>query len=208
MTGRDMTGRKANGRGGAGSGRVLTDAMWDRITLLIGRVDAVAHAMEVKWGVGRLQFLVAQEWGERFLSQKRKFHNAVHHGSPADVEIEAERMITAWTYLDRLATEGGKATMQGLPVAVSEWVGPDGVVWMVVSGAKEAHWLAKWLEGQGDPRKRQVWSVEEISRLAGHIPEIGTVSKLKEVFGQAIVESVRMPVTEGIANFINDEIPF
>ncbi len=205
MTGNKTSGRGANGRGGAG--RILTDAMWDTIKAQIGRVDAVAANMEIKWGVGRLHTLVPQEWAEKFLSQARKFNNAVHHGSPADVQIEAEKMITAWTYLDTLATEGKHPTMrERTPIA--EALGPEGVVWMVVPSAEDAHWLALWLKGHGDTRKVQIWAVEEMARLAGAIPAIGTISKAKEVFGLAVVESVRVPVGEGMAGFINDEIPF
>lgn len=222
MNGKDTTGRTEAGKAEAGrttsggaarrtykpqGGRILTDAMWDTMKAIIGRVDAVADSMELKWGIGRLPTLVPQEWAEKFYSQVRKFHNAVQQGSPADVQIEAERMITAWTYLDSLATKDGKPQI-GSACPVIERLGPEGVVWMVVSGPEEAHWLAKWLKSTGDTRKVQIWAVDELARLAGSIPAIGAISKAKEVFGEAVVESVRVPVADGMASFINDEIPF
>lgn len=81
-------------------------------------------------------------------------------------------------------------------------------VMMVVPSPKDAHWLAKWRQEVGDTRKAQVWAVEEILRLVEHVPQMATIARLKEVLGEAVVENVRMPPAEAMANFINDEIPF
>ena len=201
--------RAASGR--KASLRVLTDAMWDKVAGVVNRVDQVAQDMEVKWGVGRLPYLVDQPWTEKFLSQRRKFHSAVHEGSPADVEIEGQRMINAWTYLDGLASSAGRRPLtgpSGLQFPLVEGLLPDGTLMMVVSGHTEAHTLAKWRKEVGDTRKAQIWAVEEIMGLLKHAPSMQTLALAKEAFGEAVVESVRESPLEAMGSFINDEIPF
>lgn len=197
--------------GDRGPARVVTDAMWAKIQAVQVQVDTVARELEVKWGVGRLPGLVRAEIAERFFSQAAKFAKALAAGSPADVEIEGGRMLTAWRYLDAEAEAKGAAAMTGPDgpgFPVLEGLHKDGSVMMVVASHLEARTLAKWREGHRDTRKGQVWSVGEIVGLLEGIPELGAVGKAKEVFGDAAVVGVRSRLPEREGAILNDDLPW
>src|SRR6185369_3513311 len=87
---------------------------WDRShgEYIVGRsfldgVDAMAVAMEAKWGNGRLRLLVTPELREKFDRQRYLLNGAINHGDLAAVIREANRMITAWRTLDTAAEQAG-----------------------------------------------------------------------------------------------------
>lgn len=153
----------------------------DRIRAIVAGVDELAAAMERKWGVDRLPRLVNDDLRRRFYSQARKFNSALGVGSPADVDVEGERMRTAWSVLDRQATAAGAAVM-----SPDVWEIPlrDGRVIALVRTREEQHALA--FEG----RRVDVFSADEIARLIEGFPEI---VKAKNSFPGAKVTNVRVP---------------
>jgi hypothetical protein len=88
-------------------------------------VDAMAVAMEAKWGNGRLRLLVTPELREKFDRQRYLLNGAINHGDLAAVIREATRMTTAWRTLDTAAEQAGA---NKLPLGVLEVTLEDGSV--------------------------------------------------------------------------------
>ena len=88
-------------------------------------VDAMAVAMEAKWGNGRLRLLVPPELREKFDRQRYLLNGAINHGDLAAVIREAARMTTAWRALDTAAEQAGA---NQLPLGVLEVTLEDGSV--------------------------------------------------------------------------------
>jgi len=88
-------------------------------------VDAMAVAMEAKWGNGRLRLLVTPELREKFDRQRYLLNGAINHGDLAAVIREATRMTTAWRALDTAAEQAGA---NQLPLGVLEVTLEDGSV--------------------------------------------------------------------------------
>lgn len=75
---------------------------------LVAEVDAVALAIERKWGIGELPTRVSAEWRTRFAQQAWKLDAAIESGLEVEVRTHAAAMIRAWAKLDQLATEAGQ----------------------------------------------------------------------------------------------------
>ena len=105
---------------------------WDRShgEYIVGRsfldgVDALAVAMETKWGNGRLRLLVGQELREKFDRQRYLLNQAITAGTLETIRHEAPRMINAWKALDQAAEQAGA---NQLPLGVLEVTLEDGSV--------------------------------------------------------------------------------
>lgn len=166
---------------------------------LIDGVDAVARAMETKWGVDRLRLLVSDDLRAKFDRQRVKLNIAIWHGDLADLERECPRSITAWRALDAAATAAGQPVLspEAWETALS-----DGTVVTIVRSRAEQYAVS-------DGRRRQVWTLDEVARCIEQFP---AVVKAKQTFPGATVQISRDPpdplMEMSTAEFINDELPF
>lgn len=167
-------------------------AVLDACQAACDRVDEVAMQMEMKWGAGRLHALVPQEWAERFLSQRRKFHEANQTGELSEVRTHADAMIRAWRKLDEIATAAGAEELQP---AYFETRTPDGAV-LVIARSNPEGWLAA-----RENRQAVVYTVEEIARLL--VDRLDSVYAVKKAFPGATVVETRVKIPRG-----GDEVPF
>ena len=163
-------------------------AAWERLKVksIIDGVDHVAHAMEQKWGVGRLRLLVDDDMRARFDRQQVWWSQAVWPPDASEPNLrEVERIGEAtkrgWLALDQAATASGQQ-----PIDPNVWeVGlPDGRVLAIVKTNAEAHHVAK-----GD-RELVVWSLEEVARI---VDGASIVNAVKTTFPGATVTAVRDP---------------
>ena len=98
------------------------------------QLDAVARNMEIKWGVGRLELLVASDLREKFTRQEGKLNDALQEGRHADVVALAAGMARGWEALDKAAVSAGHS-----PPAVGYWeVVRGGKLYRVVKSSVEA----------------------------------------------------------------------
>jgi hypothetical protein len=147
----------------------------------IDGVDAIAMAMERKWGVGRLRLLVSPELREKFDRQRYLLNQAIWHGDLEAVRVQSARMASAWQALDKAAE-----TARALKLDPNVWEVrlEDGSVAAIVRSPEEAMWVIH------SGRKLAIYTTEEIGRLLSHYPQIAQV---KSAFPGATVEAVRRP---------------
>ena len=146
----------------------------------LDRLDAVASAMERKWGIGRLPKLVDANLAVRFRSQAERLDEAIRSNVSAAVSAQAEAMLRAWTALDAAALAAG---WKPLAPTIWETVLPEtGEVVAIVRDADEAFALAK-------DRKGAIWTLAEVAIA---IEAFGDgVRAAKEIFPGAEVTAVR-----------------
>jgi hypothetical protein len=146
----------------------------------IGNVDHVAFTMEQKWGAGRLRFLVGVDLLEKFDRQRYLWNQAIWHGDLEAIRTQATRMTAAWMALDKVAA----ANAAPISPKVWETVLTDGTVAAIVKSPEEArHVIASG-------RQVAVYTLDEISRLLSHYPQIAEV---KLTILGSTVEAVRHP---------------
>lgn len=162
---------------------------WDQShgTYISGRsyldgVDAIAVRMERKWGCDRLRLLVSRELRERFDRQRYKLSAAIHGGELIEVQREAERMVVAWSALNKAAEDAGA---QPISPQVWEVALPDGSVAAIVQDTAEAH--AVVAEG----RQLAVYGLDEIGRMLATYPG---VLKAKRIWPGATVTRVEKTI--------------
>ena len=120
----------------------------------LDRLDAVASAMERKWGVDRLPKLVDAPLAVRFRSQAERLDKANRSGVSAAVSVQAEAMLRAWNTLDTAALAAG---WKPLAPTIWEAVLPGtGEVIAIVRDSDEAFALAK-------ERTSAVWTLAEVA---------------------------------------------
>jgi len=158
---------------------------WDQShgTYISGRsyidgVDALAVRMERRWGCGRLRLLVDQPLREKFDRQRYKLSAAIHNGQLIDVQRESERMVLAWSALDKAATEAGA---KHIAATIWETTLQDGAVVAIVQDAAEAH------EVVAEGRQLVVYTLDEIGRM---LSNYRGVLKIKQAYPGATVERV------------------
>jgi hypothetical protein len=164
-----------------------------RIQAMVEGLDQVAHAMERKWGVGRLRLLVSSFLRAKFDEQKDRLDAAISSGQESYVEAQVEGMKRAWEALDRAATEAGE---KSLAPEVWECVLPkSGEVVSLVRTDVEAHHVA---------REGRVFTTAEIGIL---IEALGDgVLGVKQTFPGATIAAVRH--SNPIDWERGDDIPF
>jgi hypothetical protein len=145
----------------------------------IDGADAVAIAMEERWGAGRLRLLVSNELREKFDRQRFKFNAAIWHGDLEVVRTEAERMVKAWRALDQAAVAAHAAF---LSPEVWEVTLEDGTVVAIVRSQEEAHAVVR--EG----RKVAVYTLRE---LAVMISNYQAATQVKLAIPGVTVEQIR-----------------
>lgn len=146
----------------------------------LDRLDAVAVAMERKWGVDRLPKLVPAELAARFRSQGERLDEAIRSNRHEAVAVQAEAMLRAWSALDAAATNAG---WQPLSPNVWEAVLPStGEVIAIVRDADESGLIAK-------DRGGAVWTLDEVAIAIEAFGE--GVRATKRAFPGAEVTAVR-----------------
>ena len=182
-------------------------ATWSKShgTYIAGRAvldecDALAAAMEAKWGCGRLRLLVSTGLREKFDRQRYLLNQACWHGDLEAVRREGPRMCNAWRTLDRVATAAGEGSLSPL---VWEVTLKDGRVAAIVRDNDDAHAVV------ASGRAVNVYSLEEIARL---LEAHSIVNDAKIVWPGTRVEKVRRSVDDPLDAFassapdLNDEI--
>ncbi|MDQ6434566.1 hypothetical protein RB623_10960 [Mesorhizobium sp. LHD-90] len=164
-----------------------------RQTFELDRLDALARAMERKWGIGRLPLLVSEQLAEKFFRQFRKTNEALKSPDPRPAIEQIGRMITAWSVLDAEADRLGAPELR--PCVIEAQMS-DGTVIAIVRDKDEAGVV------HHDGRAVQVYAASEIARLVEAWPEI---VKVKETWPGATVQPARID-----PNFWSkgDAIPF
>lgn len=198
-----MAERKSDGKKGARSGVRFDGPSWQSgpTVFLAGQeevdeMDLVAREMELKWGCDRLRLLVPKDLREKFDRQRLLTNTAIKSGELEDVRRECQRMIKAWTALDRAAEAAGADPR---PQEVWECVGPtSGAVYAIVRQSSDARGL------KADGRHVNVYTLDEIARLLDGFPAI---VKAKQVFPGATVTKVRTVISDPL-DAIGDPIPF
>lgn len=160
----------------------MTPALYAALKSHVDGVDAMASAMERKWGVGRLRLLVDAALRERFDRQAAKWNAAVWSNDLERVRAQAGGMTRAWQALDAAAHAGGAATLNP---TVWEARMPDGRVFGFVRTLPEAHAV------QRDNRAMEVWTVEEVARVLAALDPSQFIGAVKHEFPGARVERVR-----------------
>lgn len=146
----------------------------------LDRLDAVASAMERKWGIDRLPKLIDAPLAVRFRSQAERLDEAIRSDVSAAVSAQAEAMLRAWNALDAAALAAG---WKPLAPTVWETVLPEtGEIIAIVRDSDEAFALAK-------ERKGAVWTLAEVAIAIEAFGD--TVGATKEAFPGAEVTAVR-----------------
>ncbi len=154
----------------------------------LDRLDAVASAMERRWGIGRLPKLVDANLAVRFASQRQRLDAAISADVPAVTAVQAEAMLRAWQALDAAAAASG---WQPLSPAIWETVLPGtGEIVAIVRDADDAQAVARTVNGT-------VWTLAEVAIA---IEAFGDgVRAAKRAFPAAEVTAVRSPARPSLA---------
>jgi hypothetical protein len=146
----------------------------------LDRLDAVASAMERKWGIDRLPKLVDAPLAVRFRSQAERLNEAIRSDVPTALSAQAEAMLRAWGALDAAAIKAG---WKPLAPTIWETVLPEtGEVIALVHDSSEAFAIAR-------ERKGAVWTLAEVALAIEAFGD--TVRATKEAFPGAEVTAVR-----------------
>jgi hypothetical protein len=145
---------------------------------IVESLDEFVHAMERKWGVGRLQLLVPDELRARWEAQNERLDAAIRSNQERYVATQADGLRRAWAALERAALAAGE---QPLSPLVWECVLPKtGEVISLVRTHAEAHYIA---------RECRVFTVAEIALL---IEALGDATlEVKRHFPGATVTGIR-----------------
>ena len=164
-----------------------------RIQAMVEGLDQLAHAMERKWGVGRLRLIVSDFLRAKFDEQKDRLDAALQSGEERYVAAQIEGMRRAWSALDRAAHDAGEN-----PLAPEVWecvLPSTGEVVSLVRTEAEAHHVA---------RECRVFTVTEVAIL---IEALGDgVLAVKHSFPGASVTGIRRKAPVNWER--GDEIPF
>ena len=144
----------------------------------LDRLDAVASAMERKWGIDRLPKLVDAPLAVRFRSQAERLDKALRSTPQDAISAQAEAMLRAWNTLDAAAVKAG---WKPLAPTIWEAVLPEtGEIIAIVRDADEA--LAA-------DRKGAVWTLAEVAIAIEAFGD--TVRATKAAFPGAEVTAVQ-----------------
>jgi len=156
------------------------------------RYDDRVSALERKWGVDRLVWLVGADLRDRFEKQLGLLNEAIE--KQQDVEHQVDVTLRGVDAVEQAAIASGVQPLSGQHV---EGRLPDGRVLAIVPNSYDAAAVPR--EG----RQVAVYSVDEVGLLIAEHAAAKMVDKVKDVFPGATVESV-----SPMAKELNDEIPF
>lgn len=145
---------------------------------IMGPLDVLATSMERKWGVGRLQTLVNEEWAVKFHSAATKLNLAIATLDLMQIREKAEVMRRGWVKLDELATATGQEPWQ--MADVWEVQAPNGQIYAIVRSD---------IDQRNAERKDGVatYTLAEVAKILQAWDEDGQVSILKAQFPDARV---------------------
>jgi hypothetical protein len=151
----------------------------DRLKLALVGSDQVFRASEAKWGVGRLEYLVAPATLAAYRQGWIAFRAACDALDAEAVERLTPKLAAALAFMDAEATAAGHA-----PLAVDRWEAPvaDGSVLVLVRTLAEAHAVA----GMPDERRLTIFSLPEVAAV---LPMLEAVCVAKQTFPGAVVRS-------------------
>jgi hypothetical protein len=133
-------------------------------TEVIDRVRDVGHAMQGKWGSGRLRLLVDDDLRGRFDRQHLSWLRAVWSRNVAEIEKHGAAMVRGYEALDAAAMKSGAeglALPQAWPITL-----PDGTIGALCQTKIEADKVGE--SGQ----YQMVWTVAEIEQILRRFPEL------------------------------------
>jgi hypothetical protein len=158
-------------------------------------LDKIAHDMEMKWGVGRLQEWLTPEEALKFGSAKAKLDQAIINNIPDEVAKRAAVMIRGWQAIEKKAIANGHEIMTAHIWSVRDDSGE--VAYAFTRDTAEAHAVADELEGV------KVYSLAEVVRIIEMFEAKNSiVSQAKEMFPHATVSKITG------TEYLNDELPF
>ena len=157
--------------------------------LIIEAHDLVAREMEIKWGVERLHKIVPDELGQKFIAQRDKLNEAIHHSKDEDMRKHGSAMKRAYQVLDDEATKMGCALV-GTDYWEMSHPGKPGVVIRLVKTQEEMP--------TDQPEGVAYLSADE---LMAFVP--GTVIEIKRTFSGSRVTEIK-----GKDKMPDDPIPF
>lgn len=175
-----------------------------RSQIAVERLDEVAHAMERKWGVGRLPRLVDVDLAEKFWRQVEKLNGEILEEATAgfaNVEREAGRMVNAWMALDRAAEAAGadRASARYLTARMS-----DGRLMAVCASYEGIEDVVREWRQHNKGMAAAVWTIDEVARV---LEGFDLVNRTKHLFDGATVQEVRVD-PERLVNWKRgDELP-
>lgn len=146
---------------------------------ILGPLDRVATDMERKWGIGRLETLVPEEWAYKFHSAADKLNLAIAGRDMNGIRERAEIMRRGWIKLDELATEAGH----------QPWVEAD--VWEVRSPKGRVYSITRRevdesnRKSEGDVR---YLTMAEVARVLDAWDDDGWVTEIRTEMGGRIME--------------------
>ena len=180
-----------------GGDRVEPDgvAIWE----VLAPLDAMARAMETKWGMGRLPSLVSEQTAARFGIARQSLDDAIEKRDVPAIAETAANLRRGWEALDQEATATGAA-----PIAPDGWAfNIDGRPAAIVRTQAEATAL-----GQRDP-DLHVYTLEEVGRLLALAYRKEAPALAKVMWPDAkVTEKPLPPPPSKLAAELNDEIPF
>lgn len=147
--------------------------------VVLGPLDRVATDMERKWGIGRLETLVPEDWAYKFHSAADKLNLAIAGRDMNGIRERAEIMRRGWIKLDELATEAGH----------QPWVEAD--VWEVRSPKGRVYSITR---REVDERNRKpeadvrYLTMAEVARVLDAWDDDGWVTDLRTEMGGRIME--------------------
>jgi hypothetical protein len=151
-----------------------------------------------------LRLLVDVAMREKFDKQRFKMNAALWHGDLQELQQETQRMINAWTALDRSAQAAGAFV---LAPGVWEVALPDGTVAAIARTPEDAADIHR------SDRQMVVYTLDEIAVMLGHYRE---VVKVKDSFPGSTVEAIRRTINDPLDGFrdgrrledtLDDDIP-
>ena len=146
---------------------------------ILAPLDCVATDMERKWGIGRLETLVPEDWAYKFHSAADKLNLAIAGRDLTGIRDRAEIIRRGWIKLDELATEAGH----------QPWVEAD--VWEVRSPKGRIYSIARRevdesnRKSEGDVR---YLTMAEVARVLDAWDEDGWITELRTEMGGRIME--------------------
>jgi hypothetical protein len=146
-------------------------------------LDYVAHQAELRWGIGRLRLLVADDLRAKFDRQAEMLDLFLWSDTATCPEIigKIAAMRRAWAALDAVATAAGAAPR---PPEYLECPLPAGGVASILADDADAAIVRDQAEG----RHVAVYTVSEIGRMIAMAADVLTV---KAVFPGAEVTAIR-----------------
>jgi hypothetical protein len=162
--------------------------------MALGPFDAMARAMDAKWGVDRLPDLVSPEMNQRWAQALINLNAAINADDPELTAARVAACLRGFAAMDREAEAAGH---QPITPHALEFITVDGKVGAIL--ADDAAWPA-YHAARPDVR---VYTLREVANALDAYGQ--SVAAVKDAFpGAQINERKRTPLEESI----DDEIPF